>query len=50
LVNFIDGERTVSEIRDALSAELGPVPVEAVARFVEDLVSAELAEWRERLP
>ena len=46
LVNFIDGERTVTAIRDALSAEYGPVPTEAVSRFVEDLVSAGLAEWR----
>jgi hypothetical protein len=46
LVNFIDGERDITAIRDALSAEFGPVPTEAVARFVEDLVEAELAEWR----
>ena len=46
LVNFIDGERTITGIRDALSAEYGPVPTEAVAHFVEDLVSTGLAEWR----
>jgi aminopeptidase YwaD len=46
LVNFIDGERTVTAIRDALSAEYGPVPTEAVSRFVEDLVMTGLAEWR----
>jgi hypothetical protein len=46
LVNFIDGERSVTAIRDALSAEYGPVPTEAVSRFVEDLVTAGLAEWR----
>ena len=46
LVNFIDGEKDVTAIRDALSAEFGPVPTEAVARFVEDLVAANLAEWR----
>jgi hypothetical protein len=46
LVNFIDGERDITAIRDALSAEFGPVPTQAVARFVEDLVAAELAEWR----
>jgi hypothetical protein len=46
LVNFIDGERTITAIRDALSAEYGPVPTQAVARFVEDLVEAGLAEWR----
>jgi hypothetical protein len=46
LVNFINGERDITAIRDALSAEFGPVPMEVVARFVEDLVEAELAEWR----
>lgn len=47
LVNFIDGERTVTEIRDALSAEYGPVPTGAVTRFVEDLVVVGVARWRE---
>jgi hypothetical protein len=46
LVNFIDGERDVTGIRDALSAEFGPVPTQVVSRFVEDLVDAGLAEWR----
>jgi hypothetical protein len=36
LVNFIDGERSVQEIRDALSAEFGPVSVAVVARYLED--------------
>jgi hypothetical protein len=46
LVNFMDGERDITGIRDALSAEYGPVPTQAVARFVEDLVATGLAEWR----
>lgn len=46
LVNFIDGQRTITQIRDALSAEYGPIPTEAVARFVEDLVTVGVAEWR----
>jgi hypothetical protein len=46
LVNFIDGERDVTAIRDALSAEYGPLPTQAVARYVEDLVATGLAEWR----
>jgi len=47
LVNFMDGDRTLTQIRDALSAEYGPVPTEAVARFVEDMVEVGVAEWRE---
>jgi hypothetical protein len=46
LVNFIDGERTITEIRDAVAAEIAPVPTEMVARFVDDLVTAGLADWR----
>jgi len=46
LVNFIDGEKDITAIRDALSAEYGPVPTSAVARLVEDLVAAGLAEWK----
>jgi hypothetical protein len=46
LVNFIDGERTITEIRDAISAEFAPLPTQAVARYVEDMVMAGLAEWR----
>jgi hypothetical protein len=48
LVNFIDGRRTLSEIRDALAAEFGPVPLDAVARYVEDLVTVGVVEWRSR--
>ena len=46
LVNFIDGERDVTAIRDAIAAEFGPVPTEAVGRYLEDLVATGLAEWR----
>jgi hypothetical protein len=46
LVNFIDGRRSVSEIRDALAAEFGPVALEAVGRYLEDLVTAGVVRWR----
>jgi len=45
LVNFIDGERTVTDIRNALSAEYGPVQTAAVARYLEDLVAVGVVEW-----
>ena len=45
LVNFIDGERSVTSIRNALSAEFGPVPTAAVARYLEDLVKVGVVEW-----
>ena len=44
LVNFADGTRTVSEIRDAVSAEFSPIPTEVVARFFDDLVSVGVME------
>ena len=46
LVNFIDGTRTITEIRNALSAAFGPVSTAAVSHFVNDLVRVGVAEWR----
>ncbi len=46
LVNFIDGARTVSDIRNALSAEYGPVPTPVVGRYLEDLVRVGVAAWK----
>ena len=46
LVNFIDGKRTVSDIRDALSAEFKPVEVKVVGRYIEDLVKVGALKWK----
>ncbi len=46
LVNFIDGKRTVSEIRNCLSAEFRPVDTKSVARYVEDLVKVGVVRWK----
>ncbi|MBI3193011.1 MAG: M28 family peptidase, partial [Ignavibacteriae bacterium] len=46
IVNFINGKKTVSEIRDALSAEFTPVKLEAVAHYIEDLVSVGVVKWK----
>jgi hypothetical protein len=46
LVNFVDGERTVGGIRDALSAEYGPVALEVVGRYLDALVRVGVMEWR----
>jgi len=40
-LNLVDGKRTVSDIRDWLTAELGPVPVEYVAAYLQALASVE---------
>ena len=47
LVNFIDGKRSVSEIRNALSAEFTPVELRVVAHYLEDLVKVGMLKWRE---
>jgi aminopeptidase YwaD len=38
-LNFVDGRRTVSDIRDWLVAEFGTIPVAAVAEYLEALES-----------
>jgi len=40
VVNFIDGVRSVGEIRDAVSAELRPIDLRAVAEYLELLAKA----------
>jgi hypothetical protein len=45
-LNFVDGRRSVREIRDALAAEFGPVPVEHVAAYLEALESAKVIRRR----
>jgi hypothetical protein len=35
IVNFIDGSRSVSEIRDAVSAEFEPIELKAVAEYLD---------------
>jgi aminopeptidase YwaD len=47
-LNFVDGERTVSDIRDWLVAELGDVPEEYVAEYLEALESIDVIRERQR--
>ncbi|HTX19673.1 MAG TPA: DUF4910 domain-containing protein [Bacteroidota bacterium] len=46
LVNFVDGKSTVSDVRDDLSAEFGPVETKAVARYFDDLVKVGVMKWK----
>ena len=41
-LNFVDGNRTVSDIRNWLTAELGPVPLEYVEEYLAALESIEV--------
>ena len=40
IVNFIDGKRTISEIRNAVSAEFAPIELKAVSEYIDILVKA----------
>jgi hypothetical protein len=46
LVNFIDGNRTISAIRNSLSAEFGQIETAVVARYIEDLVKVGALAWK----
>lgn len=45
IVNFINGQRTVGEICDAVSAEFGPLPLEAVVDFLKACEEAKLVAF-----
>ena len=47
-LNFVDGSRTVSDIRDWLVTELGPIPLDVVEEYLAAL--AEIDVIREVLP
>jgi len=46
IVNFVNGKRTVGEIRDAVSAEYGPLPVNLVADYLEACANAGVIQWK----
>lgn len=43
-LNFVDGIRTVNNIRNALSAEFGPIPLEIVEEYLFALQSIQVIE------
>jgi aminopeptidase YwaD len=44
VLNFVDGKRTAGQIRDAVSAEFGPVPLEHVVEYLRALESIKVIE------
>lgn len=46
IVNFVNGKRTVGEIRDAVSAEYGPLPVSLVADYLNACAEAKVIQWK----
>jgi aminopeptidase YwaD len=46
IVNFVDGKRSVGEIRDAVSAEYGPLTVDLVDDYLDACHEAGLVQWK----
>jgi hypothetical protein len=46
IVNFVDGKRTIGDIRDAVSAEYGPLPAETIADYLEACAEAKIIRWK----
>jgi hypothetical protein len=46
IVNFVNGTRTVGEIRDAVSAEYGSLPVNLVADYLDACAEAGVIRWK----
>ncbi|HZX97600.1 MAG TPA: hypothetical protein VFE90_23995, partial [Myxococcales bacterium] len=44
ILNFADGKRTVQQIRDAVSAEYGPVDVALVGEYLKALAAIGVLE------
>jgi hypothetical protein len=45
-LNFADGERNLSEIRDAVAAEYGPAPLDELEEYFRLLESVGVIEFR----
>lgn len=46
IVNFVDGNRTVGEIRDLVSAEYGSLPVNLVFDYLQACAEASVIQWK----
>ncbi len=46
IVNFVNGKRSVGEIRDAVSAEYGPLQVDLVSDYLDACAEAHVIQWK----
>ncbi len=46
IVNFVDGKRNLGEIRDAVSAEYGPLPAQLVSDYLDACREAGVIQWK----
>jgi aminopeptidase YwaD len=46
IVNFVDGKRSVVEIRDAVAGEFGPIPLDVVSDYLQACEEAKIIAFR----
>jgi aminopeptidase YwaD len=46
IVNFVDGKRTVGEIRDAVAGEFGPIPLDVVSDYLQACEEARIIAFK----
>jgi len=46
IINFVDGKRSVGEIRDAVSAEYGALPLDLVSDYLNACAEAKVIQWK----
>jgi len=46
IVNFVDGKKSVAEIRDAVAAEFGPIPLSLVSDYLQACEEAKIIAFR----
>ena len=46
ILNFVDGKRSVVEIRDAVAAEFGPIPLDVVSDYLQACEEAKIIAFR----
>ena len=46
IVNFVDGTRSVGEIRDAVAGEFGPISLELVSDYLQACEEAKIIAFR----
>jgi aminopeptidase YwaD len=46
IVNFVDGKRTVADIRDAVAAEFGPIQLDMVSDYLNACAEAKIVAFR----
>ena len=46
IINFVNGKRDVGEIRDAVSAEYGPLPITLVVDYLQACIEAQVIQWK----